>query len=292
MRDLASQLNPVGHEAERGFGMLALVAAHQGDEAAARAYAEQALANVEAGGWSGGRRAVRATMGLIEFWAGNPGAAVEHFAAVDAERVGAGLSGPMLALRRGEHVEALLELGEIESADQVLERWETDVARLDNAWELAEATRSRGQVAAARGNLDEAGALLEAAVEEHEATDDPFGRARALLALGVLRRRRREKRGSRQAIEEALVGFETLGATGWAAKARRELGRIGGRTRTEGLTPAEQRVATLVAEGRTNRDVAAALFLGERTVETHLSHVYHKLGVRSRTELARTFKGS
>ena len=59
--------------------------------------------------------------------------------------------------------------------------------------------------------------------------------------------------------------------------------------REEGLTAAERRVAALVAEGRTNREVAAALFLGERTVETHLSHVYAKLGVRSRAELARTY---
>ena len=63
-----------------------------------------------------------------------------------------------------------------------------------------------------------------------------------------------------------------------------------GKPRTEGLTHAERRVAALVAEGRTNREVAAALFLGERTVETHLTHVYAKLGVRSRTELARTFR--
>jgi DNA-binding NarL/FixJ family response regulator len=76
----------------------------------------------------------------------------------------------------------------------------------------------------------------------------------------------------------------------WIEKARAELGRIGGRTREQGLTAAEQRVAALVAEGRTNKEVAAALFLGERTVETHLSHVYSKLGVRSRTELARVYR--
>jgi DNA-binding CsgD family transcriptional regulator len=70
-------------------------------------------------------------------------------------------------------------------------------------------------------------------------------------------------------------------------KARGELGRIGGRTRQEGLTGAERRVASLVAEGRTNREVAAALFLTERTVASHLTHVYAKLGIRSRTELAR-----
>ena len=78
-----------------------------------------------------------------------------------------------------------------------------------------------------------------------------------------------------------------LGAASWAEKARAELGSIGGREREEGLTPAERRVADLVAEGRTNREVAAALFLGERTVASHLTHIYAKLGVRSRTELTR-----
>jgi DNA-binding CsgD family transcriptional regulator len=67
---------------------------------------------------------------------------------------------------------------------------------------------------------------------------------------------------------------------------RGDLGKIGGRTSEEGLTAAERRVAALVAEGRTNREVAAALFLAERTVASHLTHIYAKLGVRSRTELA------
>ena len=71
------------------------------------------------------------------------------------------------------------------------------------------------------------------------------------------------------------------------AKARGELSRVSGRRPAEALTPAERRVATLVAEGKTNREVAAALFLGERTIASHLTHVYAKLGVRSRTELAR-----
>ena len=129
--------------------------------------------------------------------------------------------------------------------------------------------------------------LLEQAVAQHEEVGDAFGRARALLALGVVRRRARQKRPAREAIEAALAGFEQLGAATWAEKARAELGRIGGRTREEGLTAAERRVAALVAEGRTNREVAAALFLGERTVASHLTHIYAKLGVRSRTELAR-----
>ena len=141
-------------------------------------------------------------------------------------------------------------------------------------------------IAAARGQLVEAARLLEDAVEKHEAVGDPFGRARALLALGVVRRRARQKRTARVAIEAALAGFDRLGAATWAAAARDELARIGGRTRMEGLSPSELRVATLVAEGRTNREIASALFLGEATVASHLSHIYAKLGIRSRTELA------
>ena len=68
-------------------------------------------------------------------------------------------------------------------------------------------------------------------------------------------------------LGDALAAFEGLGAEVWAQKARTELGRIGGRTREKGLTAAERRVAALVAQGQTNREVAAALFLGERTVE-------------------------
>ena len=95
------------------------------------------------------------------------------------------------------------------------------------------------------------------------------------------------RRAARAALQAALGGFEQLGASTWVEKARHELGSIGGRTHESGLTAAEQRVAALVAEGRTNREVAAALFLGERTVASHLTHIYAKLGVRSRTELAR-----
>ena len=140
---------------------------------------------------------------------------------------------------------------------RVLDVWEADAARLGREWVLAHVTRCRGLVAAAPRRGRGGASLLERAVAEHEAVGDPFGRARALLALGIVRRRARQKRAAREAIEAALAGFEELGAASWVAKARAELGRIGGRTaRARGLTPAERRVAALVAEGRTNREVA------------------------------------
>ena len=133
--------------------------------------------------------------------------------------------------------------------------------------------------------------LLEQAVAQHEAVGDPFGRGPSAA------RARHRPHGAPGRSEPPATrskrrstGFEELGAASWVEKARGELGRIGGRTREEGLTPAERRVAALVAEGRTNREVAAALFLGERTVASHLTHIYAKLGVRSRTELARRLR--
>jgi len=133
-------------------------------------------------------------------------------------------------------------------------------------------------------------ARLGEAATEHAEVGDPFGRGRALLALGVVGRRARQKRPAREAIEAALGIFETIGASYWTDKARAELGRVSGRTRNPGLTPAELRVATLVAEGKTNGEVASALILTERTVASHLTHIYAKLGVRSRTELARRMR--
>jgi DNA-binding NarL/FixJ family response regulator len=109
-----------------------------------------------------------------------------------------------------------------------------------------------------------------------------------LLALGSVHRRARRKRLAREALAEAEAIFDSLPAPLWAERARKEAARIGGRVSsgTE-LTEAERRVAELVAEGRTNAEVASELVVSRRTVEWNLTNIYRKLGVRSRTELAR-----
>ena len=125
---------------------------------------------------------------------------------------------------------------------------------------------------------------LEAALE---ACDEPFERARTLLALGATQRRNKQKAAARAALEEAQAIFEALPAPIWADRARAEAARLGGRpTERWELTETERRVAGLVAAGRTNREVADALFVSVKTVEWNLSKVYRKLDVRSRTELA------
>jgi DNA-binding CsgD family transcriptional regulator len=233
---------------------------------------------------------VRTIMGLASRAEGDLRAAVDHFAAAEATAHASGWADPSDLWWRADYIETLLELGRIDQAVGILDVTEPDGRRLGRDHVLAQLMRCRGLVAAARGDLQVALAILEQAVEQVDVETDPFDHARALLALGVTRRRARQKRGAREAIAAALAGFEALGEVPWTKRAQAELGRIGGRTREEGLTPAERRVAALVADGRTNREVAAALSLGERTVETHLTHIYAKLGVRTRTELARVYE--
>jgi DNA-binding CsgD family transcriptional regulator len=230
---------------------------------------------------------LEAVPGLVALWCGDAATAAERLGEADRRAAALGWGAPDVRPWTGDYAEALLELGLLDEAVRVIDLWEADALRLGRARVLAHVTRCRGLEAAARGSVDEAVSFLEQAVARHDEVGDAFGRARAQLALGVVRRRARQKRAARAAIEAALEGFETLGASTWAERARRELGRIGGRTREEGLTAAERRVAALVADGRTNQEVAAALFLSERTVASHLTRIYAKLGVRSRTELAR-----
>jgi DNA-binding NarL/FixJ family response regulator len=118
----------------------------------------------------------------------------------------------------------------------------------------------------------------------------PFELGRTLLVLGSVQRRARRRRAARETLEQALAIFEQLGARLWTRRTREELGRVGGRVSAgDELTATERRVAALVAEGLTNKEVAARLVVADRTVEGHLSRIYAKLGVRSRAELARRY---
>lgn len=264
---------------------IAVVAVHRGQVELAREHSQRALDLAEAQIELHVPQH-RAILGLVALSNGDVSAADGWLDQADRGAAMHGWGEPSIRWWTGDRVELLLELGRIDAAERVLEVWEADAVRVAREWVLAHVVRCRGLVSAACGDVERAILLLEQAIVEHETVGDPFGRARALLALGNVRRRGRQKRPARDAIEAARDAFETIGASGWATRAGAELGRIGGRTRSEGLTAAERRVAVLVAEGKTNREVAAALFLAERTVASHLNHVYAKLGVRSRTELA------
>jgi DNA-binding CsgD family transcriptional regulator len=269
--------------AQQSFA-LALIELNRGQFTAARERARLGLR-----GMTGARLipAYPAILGIAYLWNGNPGAALPHLAEAEHVSETRGLDEANNRWWRAEHVEALLQAGHVDAGERLLDEWDAAPTSVSRERVAAQITRCRGLLAAAQGKLSTAAELLEQAVEAHDAVGDPFGRARALFALGLVRRRALQKRSARTALEAALAGFEELGAASWAAATRTELGRIGGRQRIEGLSPSELSVAALVAEGRTNREIAAALFLGERTVASHLTHAYAKLGIRSRTELAR-----
>jgi DNA-binding CsgD family transcriptional regulator len=266
----------------------ALVAAYQGDAGLANELAESGLAQCQAQADGIFEAANRSTLGFLEFSLGDDAAAVDRFSFL-IERFRSGTAGDP-GLRQNVHlpeaIEALIALGRLEEAEELLGVWEELGERFDRPRIRATAARCRALLGAAHGDLDAALVHAEVALEHHRDLPVPFERARTLIVLGTLHRRTKRKAAARAALEEAIEILDSMGARLWAGRARAELGRIGGRARSDGLTPTEQRVADLVAEGRSNKEVAEALFVSVRTVEANLTRVYAKLGIRSRTELA------
>jgi DNA-binding CsgD family transcriptional regulator len=189
-----------------------------------------------------------------------------------------------------DHVEALIALGELDAAEELLGWFEDNARRLERRSALAAAGRCRGLLAGARGLVDHAVANLRDALDLHDGVPIPLERARTRLAYGSALRRTRQKAAARTALEAAAGDFDAIGARVWAERARAELARVGGRPPSSGaLTPTERRVAELVAQGLQTKQVAARLFVSPKTVEGHLSHIYGKLGLTSRAELAHRF---
>ena len=142
------------------------------------------------------------------------------------------------------------------------------------------AARCRGLLLAGHGDLASAEAVLDNAISQCGAAPQPFETARTLLTAGEVHRRARHKRLAKTRITEALALFERLGAPAWAERSRPELACVGSRPAAphrSSLTAAEQRVAEMVVLGHSNAQVAAELFMGRRTVESHLTRIYQKL---------------
>jgi DNA-binding CsgD family transcriptional regulator len=268
------------------LGSRAMVEACGGDLQAATADAQEALKASRRSGFLLGEMFALSALGFIELSLGNAASSNQYLGQAWQLHRSWGIGEPAKFPFVGDLVEALIELGDLDQATEVVDWLEERGQTLDRPWALAVAARYRGLIAATDGDFQTAFASLDRALKEHERLPMPFELGRTMLALGTIRRRAKQKRPAREALEEALAIFERLGAPLWADKARAELARIGGRRAAAGqLTEAEARVAKLAAAGRTNREIADALFMSVRTVEGHLSHVYAKLGVRSRTEL-------
>jgi DNA-binding CsgD family transcriptional regulator len=247
----------------------ALLAAVRGDSGSAAALAAEAVAVSEANGMACERLDALRAAGLAALLAGDPGQAVTSLGTVWEHTEREGVDDPGAFPVAGDLAEALAETGQVQAAGQVT-----------------------GRLA---GGYDEAAAAqLAQAAAAYRALGLGWDAARALLVLGRAQRRAKKRAAARDSLQQARAGFEQLGCPGWAAAAAAELDRISGRRAAPagGLTPGERRVAELVAGGLSNKEVAARLYLSVATVDTHLRGVYAKLGIRSRTQLARRLGGA
>ena len=164
----------------------AVIAVHRGQLELARAHSERGL-DLAHEQFLGRPVQLMAVLGLVAWWSGDPSAAKEWFEKADRRASELGWGEPSVRWWSGDQIEFLLGLGQIDDAIRVLDIWEADAARVGREWVIAHVARCRGLVAAARGEVELASSLLERAVAQHNEVGDPFGSARALLGLGVVR---------------------------------------------------------------------------------------------------------
>jgi DNA-binding CsgD family transcriptional regulator len=268
--------------------VIALTHAQRGHVDEARSVGERGVAVAESEGQDLWTAASRSVLGFLELSRGNASAAVDYLQPPEPSSATELWHFPIYHDYLVNAVEALSGVGVLDAAMNLLGALEERAQKIDNPWERATRARCRGLVCAARGDFAHAFDAFEMALHEHEHLQTPTDRARTLLALGRLQRRLNRKRAARSSLEAALDSFEELGARLWAELTRNELQRIGGRAPTRNtLTPTERRVAELVEQGLSNKEIATTLVVTVKAVEANLTRIYAKLGIRSRTELTR-----
>jgi DNA-binding CsgD family transcriptional regulator len=263
--------------------LVALVEASRGDPNRARAQFQRAIEILDEVEETSYANYARQMLAFLELSLGDARAADEVRDTYALDRV----EGSKRLSFVGDAIEALVALGDLETATNLASELDRRGKELGRPTLTSVAARCRALILGARGDLEGAIASAESAIAAHAELRLPFEHARSLLVLGEVQRRAKQRRAARETLTAAQAAFDRLGARLWSERAAAERARIGGRTQVEGLTETELRVAELVAAGRSNKEVAAELFVSVRAVEANLSRVYAKLGIESRTELAR-----
>ena len=273
-----------------GLGALAEVEAGLGRADAAREHANESVALCQAQGAPATAIYGYGALGLLELGLGNLEAARDHGLA--AERAFGETEGdePGVVRYAPDLIEVLWRLGQADEVPARIDELARQADRPLHSWTQAVVERLRGLMA----SDDDVDAHFARALELHAQTRQPFETARTQLLHGERLRRAKRRADARAPLSAALAVFERLGADPWAERTRAELRATGGPTgsaapaiATDELTAQELQIALQVAQGRTNREVAAALFLSAKTIEYHLGSIYRKLGIRRRGELAR-----
>jgi DNA-binding CsgD family transcriptional regulator len=263
-------------------------AAVRGQTEECRAHAAEASKRSRTSGAGLGAAVSDWALSLLDLTSGQPGAAVARLEAMRAAPPGSGH--PYIALLSSpDFVEACVRAGKREGAEAALAALESFAEPEGPIWARALAARCRALLASGENAERE----FERALSLHKEADRPFDQARTALLHGEFLRRERRRIDARAQLRAALEVFEQLRAAAWAHRARVELRASGENARKRDpstineLTPQELQIARFVAEGLSNKEVAAQLFLSPRTIEYHLRHVFTKLGITSRTQLAR-----
>jgi DNA-binding CsgD family transcriptional regulator len=263
--------------------LLGLIAAHRGGEDECRSLVAQGHELATARGLAVVASLANWALALLELELGRTEEAFLRAREISTT--------PIVLFMAGlDQIEAAVRAGEAASAHDWLGYYEAWAECAGAAWARAVALHGRALLAE---DDEESERLFGAALDMHAEAARPFERARTELAFGEFLRRARRSRDAREHLRAALDGFEALGAELWAERARVELRASGQTARRrvadtrDQLTEQELQITHFVAQGLSNREVAAQLFLSPRTIAAHLRNIFRKLGISSRTELAR-----
>ncbi len=281
-----------GQESALAFGLvqLARIEAARGLGDPCRVHVEQALALAEPRGGFSIHFFAAAALGLLEVGRARFEAAAAAMDWLNETAAAAALREPAVVPWLPDAIEAQARSGRREAAAGLLARLDDQAARAPGRWASAAAARCHGILASEHDYEAAFGRALDL-----HGPRPSFERARTELCLGERLRRARRRTEAQAALQRAAATFGRLGAAPWAERADGELA-AGGNSRSSSpdtlaarLTAQELQIALAVASGATNREAGIALFLSEKTIETHLSHVYRKLSLRRRSELAALF---
>ncbi|MET9962900.1 LuxR family transcriptional regulator [Streptomyces sp. NPDC006326] len=233
-------------------------------------------------------------LGLVELATGEAAKAVATLRRVAELEEAQQVVDPSILRWHGELAEALVAADAPDEAAALLAEVHRVAVDLGRTSVVAALDRARGLCLSARGAADEAVALLEDTAQRFAALELPLERGRTLLALARVERRRRRRAPARAALLAAAATFAEAGAKPWAELAgdgREQASEPGAAVALTALTDAERRLALLVAQGASNQEAAAKLFVSVKTVEARLTRIYQKLEVRSRAQLATVLQG-
>ena len=279
-----------------GLSMLGRIEAARGEREACQARVDQVRREVEARGVGSMSVHNYAVLGLAAFSAGDLSGATGKLQQAWDLGCRQGMQNPNVVPVAGDLAETLARAEKKGRCTEILNWLDERAQATGLAYPRAVAYRAQGILAA---DPDEAQLLFaESLAALDKVGPIAFEQARTLLCSGEALRRNRRPAAAREPLHGALMLFESLGARPWATRARVELAAAGVKDRVaardifrlqslDELSPQELQVARIVGRGQNNLEVAAALFVSRKTVEAHLTRVYRKLGIRSRTELAR-----